>query len=327
MPSANRYIRDTVVLGKIEAVYGTDSVPTGGANAMQVSNVKITPLNAQFVSRDLLRNYFGASEELISSYNKLISFDIEAVGAAAAGTAPAWSPLLRACGWAETIVALERVEYKPITNGQESASIYCYDSGVLHKFLGARGAAAISLPLGGIPKISYAFVALDGGDTADTPAGVSFAGFGVPQVVQDAFTGDLTLGGVLAPTPGLPALTGGTSYPSAGIEIDTGVKAEFINLLGGQAVEITDRKVKGKIKVDATAVQEIAFYAAIRAATLQSVGLLHGTVVGRRFGVFAPAAQIITPAKGDMQGKRLIELDLVLPPSAGNDELTIVTSF
>jgi hypothetical protein len=170
---ANRYIRDTTILAKIEATSGTDSVPTGAANAMAVSNVKITPLNAQFVSRDLLRNYFGISEQLISSYNKLITFDVEAVGSGTAGTAPAWSPLIRACGFAETLVAAERAEYKPITNGQESCSIYAYDSGALHKFLYCKGGPQISLGLGGIPKISYSFVAIDGGDSAATPAGVS----------------------------------------------------------------------------------------------------------------------------------------------------------
>lgn len=324
---ASRYIRDTIVYGKIETTYGTDSVPTGAANAMAVSNVNITPLNAQFVSRDLLRNYFGISEQLISSYNKLVTFDIEAVGSGTAGTAPAWGPMLRACGFAETLVASERVEYKPITNGQESVSMYVYDSGVLHKFLGARGAPVITLGLGGVPKITYAMVALDGGDTAATPSGVSFTGFKIPEVVQDALTGDLILGGTYQGTPGVPGITGGTLYPSKGIEVDMGIQAEFINLLSSQTVEITDRQAKAKIVVDATAAQEIAFYAAIKATTLQSVGLIHGTVTGRRTGVFASNAQINMPSKQDMSGKRLIGLDLNLIPTVGNDEITIVTSF
>lgn len=322
-----RYIRDTTILAKIEATSGTDSVPTGAANAMAVSNVKITPLNAQFVGRDLLRNYFGISEQLISSYNKLISFDVEAVGSGTAGTAPAWGPLMRACGFAETLVATERVEYKPVTNGQESCSIYAYDAGILHKFVYCKGGPQITLGLGGIPKISYSFVAIDAGDTAATPAGVSFTGFKVPEVVQDALTGDLILGGTYTPTPGVPGITGGTVYPSKGIEIDTGIKPEFINLLGGQSVDITDRQVKGKVTVDATVAQEIAFYTAVKGTTLQSVGLIHGSVVGRRFGVFGANVQLVDPAKAEMQGKRLIDLGLNFIPGSGNDELTIVTSF
>lgn len=323
MPS--RYIRDTVILAKQEVTYGTDSVPTGAANAMAVSNVRITPLNASFVSRDLLRNYFGISEQLIASYNKLVTFDVEAVGGGTAGAAPAWGPLIRACGFAETLVVGERCEYKPITNAQESASIYCYDSGILHKFLGARGAPIVKLNLGETPKITYAFVALDGGDSAATPSGVTFTGFKTPEVLQDAFTQDLVLGGAYAATPGAVAITAGTNYPSKGIEIDCGIKAEFIDLIGGQSVEITDRQVKGKIAVDATVAQEIAFYTAIKAGTLQSVGMLHGSVAGRKFGVFGSSVQINMPSKEEQQGKRLIGLDLSFIPTSGNDELTIVT--
>lgn len=322
-----RYIRDTVVYGKIETTYGTDSVPTGGANAMQVSNVRITPLNAQYVSRDLIRNYFGVSDQLLSSYNKLISFDIEAVGSGALGVAPAWGVPLRCCGWAETAVTDERVYYKPVTNGQESGSFYCYDSGVLHKFLGARGAAAISMALGSIPKISYAMVAIDGGDTTATPSGVDFSDFRVPEAITDQFTSDLTLGCTLVADGDPVGLTGGTVYPSAGIEIDTGVRAEYIPLLGQQSVEITDRAVKGKVRLAATAAQEVAFYAAIKAATRYGIGLLHGTVEGDRFGIFGPAGQIVMPNKDEIQGKRLMGYDFNFVPVAGNDELVIVTSF
>lgn len=321
-----RYIRDTVILGKIETTYGVDAIPTGAANAMQVSNVKVTPLNAQFVGRDLIRNYFGISEQLIASYNKLLSFDVEFVGSGTAGTAPAWGPMLRACGFAETLVALERASYKPITNGQESASMYVYDSGVLHSLLGARGAVTFGVTLGGIPKISFAFVGLDGGDTAAVPSGVSFTSFQLPQVVQDAFTGDLTLGGTLS-SSGVPAISGGTVYPSTGLEVDMGIKAEYIPLLGAESVEITDRQAKGKIKLAATAAQEIALYSTIKAGSTQSAGIIHGTVVGRRCGIFAPAAQIIMPNKDEMSGKRMMGYDLVFVPVSGNDELTIVTSF
>jgi hypothetical protein len=93
-----------------------------------------------------------------------------------------------------------------------------------------------------------------------------------------------------------------------------GIKAEFINLLGGQSVDITDRQVKGKVTVDATVAQELAFYTAIKGTTLQSVGLIHGSVVGRRFGVFGPNVQMVAPSKAEMQGKRLIDLGLNFIP-------------
>jgi hypothetical protein len=324
MPS--RYIRDTVILNKIETVYATDAIPTGAANAVAVSNVRITPLNAQYVSRDLIRAWFGDAGDLVSSYNKLVSFDVECVGSGAAGTAPAWGAILRACGFAETLTAAERASYSPITNSQESSSIYVYDSGVLHKLLGCKGSVSFSMPLGGIPKMSFSMVGIDGGDTAATAAGVTYALSQAPQVVVDQFTGDLTLGGVLSAT-GVPAMTGGTTYPSAGLDVDMGIKAEYIPLLGSQAVEITDRKAKGKIKIDATAAKEIALYATVLAGTTQTLALLHGTVVGKRFGLYLPAAQLTNPQKDEISGKRMMSYDVPATTSAGNDEVKVITSF
>lgn len=324
---ASRYLRDTTVLAKLETTSGTDAAPTGAANAIAISNVNITSLNASFVGRDLIRSYFGISEQLIAQYNKLVSYEVEFVGSGTAGTAPAWSPLARSSGMAETIVASERVVYKPVTNGQESSTQYVYDSGILHKFLYCKGNVSASLGLGGIPKLKFAFVAVDGGDTASAPSGVTYAAWQQPQVAQQAFTGPLTLGGALSAT-GVPAITGGVTYPSTGYEVDLGMKAEFISLIGQETVEITDRQAKGKIKLDATVAQEIAFLAAIKAGTLQTIGLVHGNVVGRRAAIWTPNGQLISPSKEEMQGKRLLGYDVVCNPSVtGNDEVHLITSF
>jgi hypothetical protein len=170
-----RYIRDTAILAKIETTSGTDSVPTGGANAMLVSNVKITPINITMVNRDVIRNYFGGSEQLPGAIYKSVSFDVEAVGSGTAGTAPAWGALLRACCFSETVTASTRVDYLPITNSQESASIYVYDSGVLHKFVYAKGGVDFGFELNTIPKASFNFIAVDAGESAATPGTTSFS--------------------------------------------------------------------------------------------------------------------------------------------------------
>src|SRR5205085_5950126 len=122
----NRFIRKTALTAKIETTYKTDPTPTGAANAMLVSNVEVNPYNAENVDRALLREYFGASEQLVGVANLQVSFDVELAGAGAAGTAPAWGPLLRACSVAETVTAGNRVEYNPITDSPESVTMYWY---------------------------------------------------------------------------------------------------------------------------------------------------------------------------------------------------------
>lgn len=89
-----------LLLAKIEAIYGTDPVPTG-ANALQVTDMDASPMEAETVDRDLLRPFFGQSERLMSQINAKISFGIELAGHAGGvvGKMPKIDQLLQACGF------------------------------------------------------------------------------------------------------------------------------------------------------------------------------------------------------------------------------------
>lgn len=97
--------RKRVVLAKIETTYGVDSTPTGSANAILLRNLSITPIESDFVGRDLVRPYMGNSEQLPVGIRVLCDFEVEMVGGGTAGVAPAFGPLLRACALAETLTA------------------------------------------------------------------------------------------------------------------------------------------------------------------------------------------------------------------------------
>lgn len=97
--------RKRTILAKIETTYGTDPTPTGAANAILVRNQKITPQETETASRDVIRPYLGNSEQLPVAIHAMAEFEVEIAGAGAAGTAPAYGPLLRACGFAEFILA------------------------------------------------------------------------------------------------------------------------------------------------------------------------------------------------------------------------------
>lgn len=321
-----RYVRNTAILAKTETTYKTDATPTGASDALLVSNLTINPLNEQNVSRNIIRPYFGGSEQLVGVANVQVSFDVELVGSGTAGTAPAWGKLLKACAFAETVVASTRVDYTPITTAVDSLSIYWYDDGVLHKLLGARGDASFKLNLAGIPVISYTFTGLYGGVSVASNPSVTLTAFKTPEVITDTNTGDITLGATHLST-GAPTLTGGTVYPSKGLEIMLGNSVNHRPLLGGETIEITGREVTGKMSLDLQASQEATFMSDVRANTLTSLGFTHGTVAGNKTLIFAPSVQRVDPAKQDDQGQRLIDFGLRMMPVNGNDELRIVTSF
>jgi hypothetical protein len=321
-----RLIRNTAILVKLETTYGQDALPSGAANALLVSNLSINVLNAQNVARDVIRPYLGNSEQLVGTRYKEAGFDVELVGSGTAGIAPAWGPLMRAIGFAETLTATTRVDYTPVSTSFESVTIYWFDDGVLHKLLGARGTATLKMSVGEKPMLSFKFVGIDGGDTALAAPSTTLDAWRVPQVVVDANSGDLTFGATHA--VGIaPALETGTTYPSEGITIDFGIQTPFQSLLGGESVPITDRKVTGAIKLELTAAQEVAMMADVKAATLTSLGLQHGTVVGDKVLVFMPAVQRTDPSKEDKNGNRMIGYKLNISPKTGNDEIRIVTSF
>ncbi|MEW6314635.1 MAG: phage tail tube protein [Pseudomonadota bacterium] len=316
-----RYIRNTVILAKIETAYGVDSTPTGAANAMLVSNVSINPLNASNISRDLIRGYLGGSEQIPGVAYIETSFDVEFQNGGTAGTAAAWGQLLRACGFAEVLLTTpSRVEYTPISASFESATIYYHDDGVLHKLLGCRGDVTIKASVGERPVFSFKFLGLDGGISATANATPTLTGFKTPLIVTDGNTGDITLGC----TYSAGALSGGTVYASRGIEIAMGNKVAHTPLLGGETIDLTDRDATGKVELDLTAANEVSFMATVKAATTQGLGIVHGTTAGYKMLMHAPAAQLINPKKSDVNGRRLIGYDVRLTPSSGNDELRIV---
>jgi len=324
---ANRVIRNTVILLKSETAYGVDAVPVGASDALMVSNLSINPFTVTTVDRDLIRPHLGSSESLIGSKYVDMSFDLELTGSGTAATAPAWGQTLLACAMAQTLTALARADYTPISSAFGSCTIYWYDDGVLHSAIGARGAPVFKLNIDGRPVITVKFLGLYATPIAAANPVATLTAWKAPQIISEANTLDLTFGGTHA-TATTPLITGGTPYPSQGIEVDLGNKVDFNALLGGETVDITQRNATAKVTLDLTAAQEAAFYTKAEAGTLQTVGLSHGTVANQKVMIWLPNVQVMNVQKADTNGKRMVSLDLkCLPTASGNDEVRIVTSF
>lgn len=315
-----RYTRDSAILAKIETTEGTDSTPSGSANALLVSEQSIEPLVANNVPRELIRNYFGASEHLVGTAYVMVEFTVELQGSGAAATAPAWGALLRGCGFAESGL-VSYAAYAPDTpSAQKSVTIYYYDSGSLHKLLGAKGTVSEGgMSVSGRPTLKFRFMGVDGGITAASVVSTTLTGWKTPAVITTANSGDVTLGG----TYSAGAISGGTAYTSKGLTFDLGNEVQFTPLLGSEGIDITGREVTGSVEFDLTAAQEVTFMAAVKANTLQSMSLVHGASAGYIVGVSMAAVQLLNPKKTEINGRRLIGYDFRSVPSAGNDDLII----
>lgn len=315
----SRYIRNTVILLAIETIAGTDAVPSAATNAMLISDMSIDPLDAKDIDRNLIRGYFGGSEQMVGTASVKIGFTCELAGSGTAGTAPAWGAALLACAMAEgSLTTPPRVEYSPVSTGLKTATIYYYDDGVLHKALGAMGNVTISAKAGERATLKFDFIGLVGAISEAMVTG-TYTAFKKPVALTKANVVDVTIGATY--TAG--ALTGGQIYPSTGLELQLGNAVNFDALLSQETVDITDRDATGSVELQLTAAQEVAFMASVTANTTRSLAMTIGTVSGNKIILFMPSVQLRKPKKVDRNGKRLIGFELGIVPLDGNDELLL----
>jgi hypothetical protein len=316
----SRYLKNTLLVSALQSAIGTPATPVGATDAVLTTDVSITPLDAQNIDRNLMRGFFGGSEQLVGPGSVKVSNSVELAGAGTAGTAPPWGKHLQACAVGEGILATPaRVEYTPVSTGLKAMSHSYYDDGVLHKLVDAMGDFTLSAKVGERPLLKFDWVGLDGGVSAASDTG-TFTSWKKPVAMTKANVVDITLGASYA----AGALTGGTAYSSTGLEMKAGNQVNFTALLSSETVDITDRESTGSVELDLTAAQEVALMAVVKANTTQSLAMTIGTTAGNKIIFFAPAVQLINPKKVEKNGKRLIGFDLRFVPVNGNDEWRIV---
>lgn len=318
---ADRYTRRSAVLVKPEVVYGTAETVFAATDAILLAAPPQFVIEPDNVARNLALPWMGNSEELPATRRAKLNFKVEMVGSGTAGTSPAWGKLLRGCGFAETIVAANRVEYALVNSAFEGLSFRFYRDGVRYLARGGRGTVKLDLSAYSVPTMDFEFWAFDVQAISSAVPAIDLSNFQTPQVVTTENSGDIQLGATL--TAG--AISGGTSLASKGISWDIGNKLAHRKLLGGEKIAISDRAVSGQMSVDLSDTDEITWRNDINLATLTSLGFNHGAAAGRRIGVFAPRVQRTNPQAIDDDGSILISADLrALPGNTGAPELTII---
>lgn len=316
-----RYIRNTVALAKVETTIGTDAVPTGADDALLISEVSITPIDAQNIDRNLIRAHFGASEQLVGTYSVKCSFTVELAGSGTAGTAPQWSDLMLGCSCAEAVLSTPaRVEITPVTDNQKTLTIYYYDSGVLHKLVGCMGNVKLDAKVSDRPKLMFDFIGIDAGIVEEAVASPTLTAWKTPVAMTKNNVTDIKIGGTYA----AGVITGGTQHKSTGLTLDFGNATGFTPNLSEETVDITDRQVSGSVLFDLTAAQEVAKVTTVKTNVLASMSMVIGTVTGNKLMLFMPSVQLTNYRKEEVNGKRYVGYDLRILPVSGNDEIRLI---
>jgi len=303
--------RKRLILAKAEATYGTDPTPTGSANAILVRNLEITPLQSDIVQRELIRPYLGNYEQLLAQTRVQVTFEVELAGSGAAGTAPAYGPVLKACGLSETVVATTSVTYAPVSTSFSSVTIYFYQDGIRHIVTGARGTFTLNGQVGAIPTIAFTMTGIYNAPTDTALATPTYANQATPLIFKNGNTTSFSA----------------FSYSGALQSIDLNVGNEIVyrELIGGtKEVLITDRKPAGTMSIEAVLLATKNYFTVSTGSTTGSISFQHGTTAGNIATLTMAQSDLADASYADLNGIAMLNLPYVATPTAaGNDELSL----
>jgi hypothetical protein len=301
-----------VITAKIEAVYGTDSAPAVGTDAMLVHNFSATPKQMRYVERDPALPFFGNDGMIKVGETMQMQFDVEVAGAGAVADVPKFAPLLRGCALAETITPITGpVTYDPITSAEESLSVYFYWDGLLHKMLGARGSIGWVFSAGQIPMKRFTFEGLYGGVTDVALPVPTLTGWQRPQAVNKANT-TFSLHGYTAVLREL--------------SVNQGNVMQYVNAPNSEQIRFIDRKTRGSVTIEMPLIAGKNFFSIIDTETVAALALVHGTTAGNKALFDAGQVQLTNPSYSEGDGTAILQMGLEFrPTAAGNDEFSYAT--
>lgn len=302
--------RSKILLAKIEATSGTDAAPTGALNGILATSVMLSPMEGSDVSRALELPYLSADPTIPTDLHRKLTFKVEMQPSGTAGTAPAWGPLLRACAVAEVISAGVSVAYNPITDAQESVTIYLWIGGTLFKLLGARGTCTIRANASGIPYLEFEFTGLYAAAAETARDAPTLTAFKKPIVASKAHTPTFTISATVLKMSAFALAFGNVVTPRF--------------LINAEEILIPARADAIGVTIDAVPLTTLDPYGLAAAATGVDVELVHGITAGSIAALSVPAAQMQRPGGlSNANGIAQWQLKLAPQPTVGNDQWTL----
>jgi hypothetical protein len=304
--------RKRLILAKTETTYGTDPTPTGSANAILVRNLEITPLQADTVTRDLIRPYLGNSDQLLAQTRVEVTFEVELAGSGAAGTAPAYGAVLKACGLSETVVATTSVTYAPVSSSFSSVTLHFHNDGIRHKVTGCRGTFELSAEVGQIPVISFTMTGIYNAPTDENLPTPTYANQAAPLIFKNGNTSNFSI----------------FSYAGCLQSLSFQIANEVVyrELVGCTKESlIVNRAPAGDVVIEAPSIATKDFFSIATGSATGSISFQHGATAGNIVTFTTAQADIANPSYSDQDGIQMLNLPYVaVPTSAGNDELSLV---
>jgi len=299
----------TQLAAKSEETEGTAET-LAGADALLVANPVFrpdTPMNE--------RPNVGASLSPFSAVpgarHAVMEFDVELKGSGAAGTAPEYGTLLKACGFSETVVESTSVTYAPASSSIPSLTMAFYMDGVCKKIWGARGDVSLKLDHGGIAWLHFVFT---GADFSVTDVALLTSGVSYQTTVPPAF---------LSANFQLQSYAAVMQTLEIAMNNELALRPDVNQASGYLSARIARRRPTLTFDPELVTVATHDFYGILRAGTLGALTAAVGATAGNICTITAPKVQYTTISPGDRSGIRTEGIDCKLSRNSGDDELSL----
>ncbi|HEY3697669.1 hypothetical protein [Phenylobacterium sp.] len=290
---------------KTEVTYGVDPVAVA-ANTVLAEDITYK-LTGQRVKPNPAKPGVGPVPSWTYGEYVEVSFSIPLIGNAAVGSAPKFGPILLACGWAETLVAVTSASYALVANPKASPSLTLVwrDDRRSHKVVGFRGRLGLKLSAGQRPMITVTGKGLH----TDVTTGAALAhADAVFTDWQDA----------------RPVAQGATAFTFAAVaslglrefSFDQSDNVKFFDLPGQESVELLgERAFTGKVKLTTPLPSALNFETLWKSGAQQTWSFTHDTVAGR-IATVSGRGQVVDPGYGRDNEQDVTDFSLELNPSS-----------
>lgn len=299
-----------ILLAKKEVTYDTDPTPDATNAILIEEDAESRRYEGNRIERNVRRDTIGNKEQVNVNPHAAFNFAVEAAGSGAAGDAPAYGPLLLACGFDETIQAGVDVQYqhpssKSDLRNSDSVTIYDYRPEVTQHQIstGIRGSTALVFDRENFGRFRFSNLlgSYNQPVSASPPSGIDYdALFNAPL----PFTFD-----------NVPTLTiDAFASAVAQLNIDFALAVTRLNIPGLKETRLTDVLPGGQVTIVAPDIGTKNFFAKAEShgGTINNVvfALQVGNAAGAIIKVDSQKLNIANITETDVEGDLGFQMDL-----------------
>lgn len=305
-----------LLIAKKETAYGTDAGPLA-ANTVWAENVswKVT---GQRVSPNPAKPGVGPVQDWTYGEHVEMSFEIPLNGSGTPGTPPNWGFLMKACGWAETVVAATSVTYPLAFDplAADSLTLVWRDGNRrLHKVLGFRGRVGLKLNAGERPMLVFTGKGLHVDVTTGAALAQADAVFTNWKDARPVAQGTTTF-----------SLNSITGLGVRAFSIDQSDNVKFVDVPEQENVELRGERIfTGQGKITTPLASTLNLETLWKAATVVPYSVVHGSTPGQIVAVNG-RGQVVDPSYAIENDFDVASFNLKHVPSSlvTDDDLAIV---